>query len=69
MIMTDELKPVNCGCGGEAEIIKHTYHKLSPSYGIRCTNCHTESWQFYNTDAEAIQAWNKAMGKEDEDER
>lgn len=56
-------KPVKCGCGGEAEIIKHTFHKLSPSYGIECTNCHAESWQFYNTEAEAIEAWNTAMGE------
>lgn len=55
--MNEELKPVRCGCGGEAEIIKHTFHKASPSYGVECTNCHAESWQFYNTEAEAIEAW------------
>ena len=62
--MTDELKPVNCGCGGEAEVVKHTFHGASPSYGVECTNCHTESWQFYNTEAEAVTAWNRAMGTE-----
>ena len=60
--MTDELKPVRCGCGGETEVIKHTFHGASPSYGVECTNCHAESWQFYNTEAEAIEAWNRAMG-------
>ena len=54
-------KPVRCGCEGEAEVIKHTFHGASPSYGVECTNCHTESWQFYSTEAEAIEAWNKAM--------
>ena len=60
--MTDEMKPVRCGCGGEAEVIKHTFHGASPSYGVECTNCHAESWQFYDTEAEAITAWNRAMG-------
>ena len=60
--MTDEMKPVRCGCGGEAEVIKHTFHGASPSYGVECTNCHAESWQFYSTEAEAIEAWNRAMG-------
>ena len=59
--MTDKLTPVRCGCGGEAEVIKHTFHNLSPSYGVECTNCHAESWQFYNTEAEAVTAWNRAM--------
>ena len=59
--MTDELKPVRCGCGGEAEVVKHEFHGASPSYGVECTNCHAESWQFYNTEAEAIEAWNRAM--------
>ena len=52
--MSEELNPVRCGCGGEAEIIKHTFHKASPSYGVECTNCHAESWQFYNTETEAV---------------
>ena len=61
------LKPVRCGCCGEAEIVKHTFHNLSPSYGVECTNCHTESWQFYNTEAEAIEAWNRAMSGNEQD--
>ena len=63
--MTDEMKPVRCGCGGEAEVIKHTFHGASPSYGVECTNCHAESWQFYNTEADAVIAWNRAMGATD----
>lgn len=60
--MTNELKPVPCGCGREAKVVKHTFHGASPSYGVECTNCHAESWQFYSTEAEAITAWNRAMG-------
>lgn len=61
--MSDELKPVRCGCGGEAEVIKHTFHGASPSYGVACRKCRTESWQFFETEAEAVTAWNKTMGE------
>lgn len=54
--MTDELKPVRCGCGGEA---KHGYHA-----GFNCVWCEDcgISTRDYDTEAEAIQAWNRAMG-------
>ena len=60
--MTDELKPVKCGCGGEAEVIKHTFHGAEPCYGVTCKKCGTASWHGFDTDAEAITAWNRAMG-------
>ena len=63
--MTDELKPVNCGCGGEAKIDKHTYYRALPTYGVRCHRCGQETRQFYMTEAEAITAWNTAMGAKD----
>ena len=59
--MSDELKPVNCGCGGEAKIDKHTYYRALPTYGVRCHRCGQETRQFYMTEAEAITAWNRAM--------
>ena len=65
MIMTDELKPVNCGCGGEAKIDKHTYYRALPTYGVRCHRCGQETRQFYMTEAEAVTAWNKAMSDEE----
>ena len=56
--MTDELKPVNCGCGGEAKIVNPFMH--TDMYLIECDKCGicTSS---YNTKVEAIVAWNRAM--------
>lgn len=47
-----------CGCGGEAEIYK------SPITGkvlLQCFSCGIET-KFYDTEAEAITEWNRAMG-------
>ena len=60
--MTDELKPVRCGCGGEAKVISYLsreYCKMA--YYVRCENCGTETDDLHS-EAEAIQAWNRAMG-------
>ena len=55
--MTDELKPVRCGCGGEAQ----TGKSYSGFYSVECMNCGMQSG-YYDTEAEAVQAWNRAMG-------
>ena len=59
--MSDELKPVNCGCGGEARI-------LHPSYThcivVMCPLCGIKT-AYQNTESEAITAWNKAMSAKD----
>ena len=65
--MTDKLKPVRCGCGGEAiadcarcwnpekeEWIPNFWHR------VICEKCGTQTKAFY-TEAEAITAWNRAM--------
>ena len=64
----NELKPVRCGCGGEAKIDKHTYYRALPTYGVRCHRCGQQTSQFYMNEAEAITAWNKAMGADKVDE-
>lgn len=54
--MTDTLKPVRCGCGGEAKYLTHedgTRRIYCPECGIRT------GWK--PTEAEAITAWNRAM--------
>lgn len=59
--MTDELKPVRCGCGGEAKVISYLsreYCKMA--YYVRCVECGTETDDLH-TEAEAITAWNRAM--------
>lgn len=60
--MSDKLKPVRCGCGGEAEIVK----RFSPDYDLdvfyaKCKNCGIETDEYFLED-EAIVAWNIAMG-------
>jgi len=61
--MTDELKPVRCGCGGEAQVFfPFTNNSV---YMIECKKCGICT-SAYETEAEAIEAWNRAMGKRDD---
>jgi hypothetical protein len=55
--MNNELKPVQCGCGGEAR----TGKIYGYAWTVECTECGIQSG-CYDTEAEAIQAWNRAMG-------
>jgi DNA-directed RNA polymerase subunit RPC12/RpoP len=58
--MTDELKPVNCGCGGEA--FTHILgNEIAKGYYIACDECGTKT-KVFGYEAEAIEAWNRAMG-------
>lgn len=52
----EELKPVRCGCGGEAKTWK--YEK---AWEVMCAKCYTRT-DLFMTEAEAIEAWNRAMG-------
>lgn len=58
--MSEELKPFRCGCGGEAEVYTQP---LLGCYVI-CRNCGMRTRLFINR-AEAIEAWNRAMGATD----
>ena len=62
--MTDELKPVRCGCGGEAKVRTYirTDHIEDPYHYVQCDECRI-STVLYLTEAEAIEAWNRAMGE------
>ena len=61
--MTDELKPVRCGCGGEARIDTYLGKSSEPiSWCVYCKKCEIQT-NWYGTEAEAIQAWNRAMGE------
>ena len=65
MSQSSELKPVRCGCGGEAKVISYLsreYCKMA--YYVRCVECGTETDDLH-TEAEAVQAWNRAMGAKD----
>ena len=54
---TEELKPVPCGCGGEAVVHEQEYGE----YEVYCPRCFITT-DDYNTEAEAVTAWNRAMG-------
>lgn len=67
-----ELKPVKCGCGGEA-VVGHI--ETSGRWYIGCPDCDICTG-LYDTKADVITAWNTAMGaygrteffEEDDDE-
>ena len=60
--MTDKLTPVRCGCGGEAVLCESDkYDSFNFTYMIYCKACGITS-DVYDTEAEAVQAWNRAMG-------
>ena len=58
--MEKELKPVKCGCGGEAVI--YVTHWWGECYVCECEECGTAS-RPCTTEAEAITVWNRAMGE------
>lgn len=63
--MSDELKPVRCGCGGASNIVKRfsrDYHV--PVWYVECIKCNIETDDYFS-EAEAVEAWNRAMGATD----
>lgn len=63
--MTDELKPVRCGCGGAT---RRCADPITGQWFVQCRACGTVAL-YYNSEAEAIMAWNRAMGATAEPER
>ena len=59
--MTDDLKLFNCGRGGKAIVDQTDGYD---EYQIYCPKCFMSSGTF-NTEAEASQAWNRAMSVKD----
>ena len=55
-----ELNPVNCGCGGKAQVFFPFAN--NSIYMIECKKCGICT-SAYETETEAIQAWNKAMNE------
>ena len=56
--MTDELKPVRCGCGGQASC--YFTHYWGKCFTVQCSVCGIET-KPCDTEAEAVTAWNRAM--------
>ena len=51
-------------CGGGAKVIVHKFHGLSDSFGVECTQCKTQGWQFYDSEEVAVKKWNKRAPSE-----
>lgn len=58
MPTNNALKPVRCGCGGEASC--YFTHYWGKCFTVQCSECGIET-KPYDTEAEAIEAWNRAM--------
>lgn len=56
--MTDKLRPVRCGCGGKAVAIGDADNNI---YFVKCDKCWI-STDLFHSKAEAVEAWNRAMG-------
>lgn len=72
--MNKELKPVRCGCGGPTKIdyifietysYEHDCPVDEPAYRVYCKQCGISTPCAYPTEAEAVTAWNRAMGATD----
>ena len=57
--MSDDLKPVRCGCGGEVDSHLGKYAK----WFIACDKCGVRT-PLCDSRTEAITVWNRAMGTE-----
>ena len=53
----EKLKPCPF-CGGGAYIHRTDFLNAESVYGVRCCDCESSSSQLYDTEMEAIEAWN-----------
>lgn len=60
--MSKELKPVPCGCGGEAKLEMSHDINGTEIYQVRCPDCGIRIGYRY-TEGKAVEAWNRAMGE------
>ena len=60
---SEKIEPVRCGCGGEA--FTHILgNEIAKGYYIACDDCGTKT-KVFGYEAEAITAWNRAIGAKD----
>ena len=58
-----ELKPCPF-CGGEARLIEESismWSRIPHDFAVVCKNCHASIRQYFRTEAEAIEAWNRRV--------
>ena len=59
-IFTEDSPLLKCPfCGGTAHIVTHVFTGLDPTYGVKCNGCGTQSFQFFETEEEAVNTWNR----------
>ena len=61
--MAEELKPVCCGCGGEAEVVT-----AEGRFFVQCENCKIVTEAFQDIE-KAITVWNEAMSGSEIEEK
>ena len=56
----EKLKPCPF-CGSEAYVTRHIFFGTDDTFGVICKNgkCYTSGWQFYGTEKDAVEAWNR----------
>lgn len=59
-----ELKPCPF-CGGEGCLQEHIFFGYTNTYGVVCLDCCVETKQFFRTEEEAVEAWNRRVGEHD----
>lgn len=62
--MSEELKPVRCGCGGKAIVWNYNNSEGITWSVVYCENCKIQTLKL-ETEAEAIAAWNRSLGNGD----
>lgn len=56
----EEIKLKPCPfCGGEPVLQEHVFHGYRSTFGVVCLDCCCETRQFYDTQKEAADAWNR----------
>ena len=56
-------------CGETAKVITHSFYNertkgfTDKTYSVNCTGCKCETYEFYETEAEAVAAWNMRVEK------
>lgn len=53
-----KLKPCPF-CGGKAAMERHIFNGLTDTYGVKCTLCGAQIRQFYDTQDQAAEQWNR----------
>lgn len=58
-----ELKPCPF-CGGKPRVQEHRYVGYASTFGVVCLDCCCETRPFFDTEEEAIKAWNRRVENE-----